>query len=72
MSRRNAHAVAARARKAGAHKGREYVQCEGCGKDMGFAAPSALCGPCDLVEQQEHQYLVDELKGQDDADCGEW
>ena len=48
MSKRNAHAVAARQRKAGAHKEAPAIVCEECGRDMGYRPPSHLCAPCML------------------------
>ena len=61
MSKRNAHAVAARARHAGpmSKKGRpdqereDYVDtCDECGRDMGYRGNSlaleGLCAPCYL------------------------
>jgi hypothetical protein len=48
MSKRNAHAVAARKRKAGAHEDEELYTCEECGAPMGYRPPSHLCAPCAL------------------------
>lgn len=49
MSRRNAHAVAARRRNAGPHgKVDETASCPECGRDMGYSPPSQLCAPCYL------------------------
>jgi hypothetical protein len=48
MSKRNAHAVAARQRKAGPHIPSECHWCCECGKDMGYMPPSHLCAPCTL------------------------
>lgn len=56
MSKRNAHAVAARQRKAGPHREDYVFQCEECGKDMGFRPPSHLCAPCSLgIHPEEEQ-----------------
>lgn len=49
--RRNAHAVAARQRKAGPIEERERDTCHICGRDMGFAPPSYICAPCEQGEE---------------------
>ena len=48
MGKRNAHAVAARQRKAGAHKDIPQMTCDECGCNMGYKPPSMLCAPCTL------------------------
>ena len=62
MGKRNAHALAARQRKAGAHEEREQEVCTECGKPMGFRPPSLVCGPCDIftrVDNYEESSLME-------------
>jgi hypothetical protein len=48
MGKRNAHAMAARQRKAGAHEEPSRDNCSFCNRDMGYAPPSYICAPCTL------------------------
>ena len=48
MPKRNAHAVAALARKAGAHVQAPENHCTECGKGLGFGCPTMICWPCEM------------------------
>jgi hypothetical protein len=59
MSKRNAHAVAARQRKAGAHEDAAAITCDECGRDMGYRPPSHLCAPCTLGIKPDPREIFD-------------
>ena len=67
VGKRNAHAVAARQRKAGPHREDYTFTCDECGKDMGFNPPSHLCAPCYLgIHPEAEDEHPDEPYGEHD------